>query len=150
MRHDAGQMEKKVTQGEEGRRWMSLCLCILSRYSKQEITLSATTSAGDRPVSTCQHLWTCIAVFQRYQQLKHFLIEYHYYKRSPCVCVCISVCSLGSDEFVVFSRPWCFLQPQDNTYGVFWHFQNKKVLKERPCISLFIFAALQRQYTFVQ
>lgn len=125
---DAGQMEEKVTQREEGRRWMSLCLCILSRYSKQEITLSATISADDRPMSTCRHLWTCIAVFQRYQQLKHFLIEYHYYKRSPCVCVCVyvSVCSLGSVEFVVFSRPWCFLQPQDNTYGFFGTFKIKR------------------------
>lgn len=42
-------------------------------------------------MSICQYLWTCIAVFQRYQQLKHFLIEYHYYKRSLCVCMSLFV-----------------------------------------------------------
>lgn len=65
-------------------------------------------------VSTGQHLWTCITVFQRSQQLKHFLIEYHYYKRSLCVRMSVLlfsmftwVCRLLKAVVLSSATRWC-------------------------------------------
>lgn len=69
---------------------MCICVCVFSHHVIKQVFKTGNhqpSLAIHHSVSICQHLWTCIAVFQRYQQLKHFLIEYHYYKRSPCVCM---------------------------------------------------------------
>lgn len=144
-------------QTDGGRKWMDVVLHVCRAWpsafeacihNRNHTSSNSTTSIRSyiELLPTRLDMHRCLS--ERPTVKTFFLIWYHYYKKSPFVWMSLVFCFFLV-QFVVFSRLWCFLQPQDNTHGFFGTFKIKGS-EGWPCISLFVFAALQRQYMFIQ